>query len=152
MWGKGGRELAQKEALASHPLLIVEPLLSCFISEFFVVLSPLWIILLIIQVVPLIECVTLINKANFALISHIRCCNVSVCSFLFCFWQPTHEEYPIMSIWLNCGISPSSFASFRARCHHIPAGTPLETRTCQIIAPWASSKPVTFTQVHKCQL
>lgn len=37
-------------------------------------------------------------------------------------------------------------------CHHIPAGTPLETRSCQITAPWASSKPLTFTQVHKCQL
>lgn len=152
MWGKGGRVLAQKEALASHPLLIVKHFAAFVFILFFVVLSPLWILLLIIQVVPLIECVTLINEANFALISHIRCCNVSVWSFLSCFWQLKREGYPIVSVCLNCGIYSPSFASFHARCHHIPAGTPLETGKCQIIAPWASSKPMTFTQVHKWQL
>lgn len=50
-------------------------------------------------------------------------------------------------------VYPSSLGSIRAMwCHHFSAGTPLETRKCQIIAPWASSKPMTFTQVHKCQL
>lgn len=57
-------------------------------------------------------CVAPINRANFALISHIRRCNASVCSFLFCFWQLIHEGYPLVSIWLNCGVAPSSFASF----------------------------------------
>lgn len=72
--------------------------------------------------------------------------------FFFCFWQLKREGDPIVPICLNCGIYSPSFASFRSRCHHIPAGTPLEDRKCQIIAPWASSKPMTFIQVHKCQL
>lgn len=38
------------------------------------------------------------------------------------------------------------------RCHHIPAGTPLETHKCHNFGPWQSSKPMVFAQAFKCQL
>lgn len=95
--------------------------------------------------------VFLINAVNFTPISRIWYRNFSVCSVRYCFWQPVCEGYPFVSTWLYRGIFPSSFAGFRARCHYVPAGTPLETRKCHI-TPWQSSKHVTFTQVFKCQL
>ncbi len=120
-WGKcvGGRELAQKDALTSHPLLIVEQF-AAFV----------FILLLAVVFIPIkdsfvdnssrsFECVTYINEANFALIISRAVSYVSVCSFLFCFWRLSREGYPIVSIWLYFGVCPSSFASFS--CHVLPS-------------------------------
>lgn len=105
MWGKGGRELAQKctryKLFTDSYSLVLSSSVFCCCCFF-----PLWTLLLVIEVIPF-DSVILIYKANLALISHIRW-YVFVCSFLFLFsfiLQPIREGYPFVTIWLNCGIS-----------------------------------------------
>lgn len=81
----------------------------------------------------LIKWLALINEANYALISPIESPRSPVCSFLFCFRQLVHEKSPIVSVRVNNGISPASFASFMPDAIVFPLINHLKPKSAKLL-------------------